>query len=96
MYDKKQNNTFGKPQLTELHQRLRQVLSEYKPISEMQDKSGTYKAITQDGDVYLVTWTFEENKLPHRSSEFVMDYQTLKRTSMDAKQPRPDQGWVIE
>lgn len=40
-----------------LHERLGQVLPDYRPVSERRgDEPGTFKAIDGDGNIWLVTW----------------------------------------
>lgn len=82
--------------LTDLHKRLHAVLPEYPPISTFAGKSGTFKAINADGNVFLVTWTYRDGEPPLRKEEFAMDYFTLCRKSEDKiSSLAPDQGWDI-
>lgn len=66
--------------LTELHTRLAQILPDYKLISARESEPGTYKAITTEGTVYLVTWRqvgkkWQVKKVKH------LDYDALLRAS---------------
>jgi hypothetical protein len=87
---------FQQKNLSDLHKRLKAIMPEYKPISEYSGKTGTYKAINGDGNVFLITWTHDEGKPPHRSESFLMDYNTLLRKS-DDKMARyqPEEGWDL-
>lgn len=85
-----------KPAISDLHQRLYQVLPEYKPISQMKlGEIGTWKAINADGDVYLVTWERLPSQVMRRTQTFAMDYQTLVRKSTDTRALKPDEGWDL-
>jgi len=87
---------FQQKNLSDLHKRLKAIMPEYKPISEFNGQSGTYKAINGDGNVFLVTWTVEEGKDSHRSESFVMDYNLLMRKSDDTmSRYEPHEGWDI-
>lgn len=82
--------------LTELHKRLYAVLPQYQPISAYSGRSGTFKAINHEGNVYLVTWQHFEDKPPVRKEEFAMDYFTLCRKSDEkVSTMRPEQGWDL-
>jgi len=87
----------NKPVLTDLYARLRQVLPQYKPISEMKlGETGTWKAVDSDGNVYLVSWGVTCDKTPTRKSELVFDYQTLLRQSGQSKSYGPEDNWILE
>lgn len=86
---------FQQKNLTDLQKRLRSVLPEYKPISEFNGESGTYKAVNNDGNVFLVTWTCEEGKTPVRSESMIMDFNGLMNKSEGYKRPAPDEAWNL-
>ena len=66
--------------LTELHTRLAQILPDYKLISARDSEPGTYKAITAEGTVYLVTWRQVGKKWRVKKVKH-LDYDALLRTS---------------
>lgn len=83
--------------ISDLAKRLRSILPEYRPISEFAGRSGTYKAVDADGNVYLVTWTIHEDKIPHRAEQMIMDAQKFMTASEEAMVWfKPDEGWRME
>jgi hypothetical protein len=81
----------------DLYKRLHAILPEYRPISEFNGKSGSYKAVDADGRVFLVTWTCDEDQVPRRSERFLMDYAKLVSQSDTAVAWfSPEDGWTLE
>ena len=79
---------------TDLHRRLATVLMEYPLISTFNGKSGTYKAVDGEGNVYLVTWACEEDMVPYRKQRLVMDAKKFLRESEEAEVWfKPDEAW---
>lgn len=82
----------------ELHRRLKEVLPEYKPISEWRSgMNGTYKATDASGAIYLVTIVEEPGQPVRRSVELVMspDEAFSRSAKPGSIRPRADEGWNI-
>ncbi len=87
---------YNKLNPTDLSHKLKQVLLEYPLISTFEyGVNGTYKAIDNEGNVYLVSWDFDPDT-PIRSEQFVMNYQQLSRQALERNQLAPHEGWVLE
>jgi hypothetical protein len=86
---------YQKPALQELHNRLYQILPEYKPISQLKHgQVGTWKAITSDGDVFLVTWSEGANEVMRQEKAFFCDYDGLRKGTAQ-RAPGPEDGWNV-
>lgn len=88
---------YNKLVLSDLHQRLYQILPEYKPISSWTGESGTFKAVDAEGTVYLVDISRSEAGLRHEK-RFFCDYQQLVTNSMsraEAKRTSPEENWNL-
>lgn len=83
---------------SDLHKRLACILPQYPLISTFTGRSGVYKAVNADGNVFLVTWTIEEGQDAKRTERFYMDYNKLVRESdaQGAGWLKPDEGWSFE
>ena len=83
---------------TDLHRRLALVLPEYPLISTFNGGTGVYKAVDDQGCVYLVSWLCEEGQTAKRSHRAVMTYNGLVAESDKggAGWFRPDEGWMLE
>lgn len=82
----------------ELHRRLKEVLPEYKPISEWRSgMNGTYKATDASGTIYLVTIVEQPGQPVRRSVELVMssDEAFSRSAKPGTMRPRADEGWNI-
>lgn len=94
MYQSRSN----KPVLTDLHQRLYSILPEYDPISTWNStKSGTFKAVDTDGNVFLVDFEITEDGF-RRSKRFFCDYAALVATSTLRTEPKrcgASENWVL-
>ncbi len=78
--------------LPDLHQRLYQILPEYKPISSWMGESGTFKGVDAEGNVFIVEFNRSEAGLRHEK-RFFCDYQALVVNSQSRNEPkRPDSG----
>jgi hypothetical protein len=85
-------NSFG-----ELHRRLKNVLPEYRPISEWQaGQTGTYKATDNSGCIYLVTIEYVDATM-RRTVKLVMSAEDAARQTEEPgkRRPRPDEGWNL-
>ena len=87
-----------KPIITDLHQRLYSILPEYAPISTHEgDRTGTFKAIDADGNVFLVDFEIGENGL-RRNKRFFCDYGQLVTNSSLKSEPKrsaPSENWTL-
>ena len=91
-------NNKHKPIITDLHQRLYSILPEYAPISTHEsDRTGTFKAIDADGNVFLVDFEIGENGL-RRNKRFFCDYGQLVTNSSLKSEPKrsaPSENWTL-
>ena len=87
-----------KPIITDLHQRLYSILPEYAPISTHEgDRTGTFKAVDADGNVFLVDYEAGENGL-RRNKRFFCDYGQLVANSSLKTEPKrsaPSENWTL-
>lgn len=87
-----------KPIITDLHQRLYSILPEYAPISAHEgDRTGTFKAVDADGNVFLVDYEAGENGL-RRNKRFFCDYGQLVANSSLKSEPKrcaPSENWTL-
>lgn len=91
-------NKSNKPILTDLHQRLYSMLTEYPPISTWEGgKEGTYKAVDHDGNVFLVDFSVSDGVLK-REKRFFCDYAGLLASSTLKTEPKrasAGENWTI-
>jgi hypothetical protein len=83
--------------LTDLHQRLYQILPEYKAISSWMGESGTFKAVDAEGNVFIVEFSRSEVGL-RQEKRFFCDYQSLvvnSHTRNEAKRPEAGDNWNL-
>jgi hypothetical protein len=87
-----------KPIITDLHQRLYSILPEYAAISTHEgDRTGTFKAVDADGNVFLVDYEAGENGL-RRNKRFFCDYGQLVANSSLKSEPKrcaPSENWTL-
>lgn len=87
-----------KPIITDLHQRLYSILPEYAPISKHEgDRTGTFKAVDADGNVFLIDFEMGEKGL-RRNKRFFCDYGQLMANSSLKSEPKrcaPSENWTL-